>query len=229
MRSRRAALSAAAVRARAVGRRGLRLLARTFALPCLLAAACATPPAPAPPQPPSVRSYVVLLESPDGHLGAVEVRKGQTTTVLEHRLQALELDAASSRSFQATQERVDSDFAGALAARSPLPETFRLYFATGVAHLTPESERLVRDLLAAVRSRAAPDVSIIGHTDTQGDDEANQKLGLQRARWVATLLARHGLRGVEVTITSHGERDPLVPTPDGTDEPRNRRVEVIVR
>jgi outer membrane protein OmpA-like peptidoglycan-associated protein len=149
--------------------------------------------------------------------------------VLERNLQAFELDAGSSRSFQLPQEQLESDFADALAARSPLPETFRLYFATGVAHLTPESERLVRDLLAAVLSRAAPDVSIIGHTDTQGDEEANRRLGLQRARWVAQMLARHGLSGVEVTVASHGERDLLVPTPDGTDEPRNRRVEVIVR
>jgi outer membrane protein OmpA-like peptidoglycan-associated protein len=195
----------------------------------LLVAACAAPPAPVPVQPPPVRSYVVLLESPDGHVGSVHVQKGQTTTVLEHSLQAVELDAESSRSFQLPQQKLESDFAGALAARPPLPETFRLYFATGVAHLTPESERLVRDLLAAVRSRAAPDVSIIGHTDTQGDEEANRRLGLQRARWVAQMLARHGLSAVEVTVASHGERDPLVPTPDGTDEPRNRRVEVIVR
>jgi outer membrane protein OmpA-like peptidoglycan-associated protein len=32
-----------------------------------------------------------------------------------------------------------------------------------------------------------------------------------------------------IEITSHGESDPLVQTPDGVREPRNRRVELSIR
>ena len=32
-----------------------------------------------------------------------------------------------------------------------------------------------------------------------------------------------------IEVRSHGETELLVPTPDNTDEPRNRRVEVKVR
>jgi outer membrane protein OmpA-like peptidoglycan-associated protein len=88
---------------------------------------------------------------------------------------------------------------------------------------------MIEEILADAKARAAADVSIIGHTDTVGDAAMNVRLGMERARWVAALLRRHGLAAVELTVTSHGEVDPLVPTPDGTDEARNRRVEVIVR
>ena len=32
-----------------------------------------------------------------------------------------------------------------------------------------------------------------------------------------------------IRIFSHGEGNPLIPTPDDVPEPRNRRVEVLVR
>jgi outer membrane protein OmpA-like peptidoglycan-associated protein len=38
-----------------------------------------------------------------------------------------------------------------------------------------------------------------------------------------------GLDASTVEVTSHGETDLLVKTPDETPEPRNRRVEIAVR
>jgi OOP family OmpA-OmpF porin len=32
-----------------------------------------------------------------------------------------------------------------------------------------------------------------------------------------------------VTVESYGERAPIVPTADGVSEPRNRRVEIVIR
>jgi len=43
------------------------------------------------------------------------------------------------------------------------------------------------------------------------------------------LLQQNRLHVIHITIESHGEKNPLVPTPDDTEEPRNRRVEVTVR
>jgi outer membrane protein OmpA-like peptidoglycan-associated protein len=36
-------------------------------------------------------------------------------------------------------------------------------------------------------------------------------------------------KSLTIEVTSHGERNPLVQTPDNTAEPKNRRVEVTVR
>jgi outer membrane protein OmpA-like peptidoglycan-associated protein len=70
---------------------------------------------------------------------------------------------------------------------------------------------------------------VIGHTDTTGTAASNVDLGLRRATLVRRLLLDAGLEGTIVDATSHGEADLLVPTPDETREPRNRRVEISVR
>jgi len=95
--------------------------------------------------------------------------------------------------------------------------------------LTGESQALIPAILEATRTRPAPDVSVIGHTDTVGNSEANEKLALQRAQSVAETIRKAGLQVQDLTIASHGERNLLVSTPDNTPEPRNRRVEVTVR
>jgi outer membrane protein OmpA-like peptidoglycan-associated protein len=75
----------------------------------------------------------------------------------------------------------------------------------------------------------APDVSVIGHTDTTGADTANAALGLQRASVIRDQLLQTGLDPALVEVVSFGESDLLVPTADNVAEARNRRVEVIVR
>ena len=75
-----------------------------------------------------------------------------------------------------------------------------------------------------------PDISITGHTDTVGSDEDNVSLGLKRARSVAELF--EGIKLVvreRIIVTSHGEKNLLIPTRDNVPEPRNRRIEVTVR
>jgi outer membrane protein OmpA-like peptidoglycan-associated protein len=120
-------------------------------------------------------------------------------------------------------------FGDALAARPPAPRQFLLYFVSGSSRLTPESEALLTNILAFVTNRPAPDVTVIGHTDTVGTAQANIELGRSRATLIRDRLIGVGLDDRLVSVASHGEADLLVPTPDKTDEVKNRRVEVSVR
>jgi outer membrane protein OmpA-like peptidoglycan-associated protein len=54
-------------------------------------------------------------------------------------------------------------------------------------------------------------------------------LGLKRATSVQRLLVDVGLDPSIIEVRSHGEVDQAVKTPDNTAEPRNRRVEIVVR
>ena len=72
-------------------------------------------------------------------------------------------------------------------------------------------------------------MSVIGHSDTVGKPDLNEALSLKRAQAVAELLKGRGLKVDALTVESHGERNLLVPTPDETPEPRNRRVEISIR
>lgn len=173
-------------------------------------------------------SYVALLRSPDGSLGSVVVRSAQGEQVLSQAFKAAALDGNKEPYF-VTQEQLQRDFGAALAARPPLPEQFLLYFETGGAELTAPSKALLPKILERARARTGLDLSVIGHSDTQGKADANEALALKRASVMAEQLRQLGLQNATLTVESHGERNLLVATPDETPEPRNRRVEITLR
>jgi outer membrane protein OmpA-like peptidoglycan-associated protein len=70
---------------------------------------------------------------------------------------------------------------------------------------------------------------VIGHTDRAGDEIANDQLSLQRAERLKGDLVGQGIPASMIRSAGRGERELLVPTDDGVDEPRNRRVEISVR
>lgn len=205
-------------------------LYKTLAWACASAlwlAGCATPPPPPVAETPPPGSYVVLLDNADGSVGAITVTGAKGTVQVDRLAQGARLDGGNA--FAVEESRIRRDFGAALAARPAEPVSFLLYFETGGTQLTAASQALIPQILASAKNRPAPDVSVTGHTDTEGDAAANEQLGLERAQAIAKLVGEAGLAVAEMTVASHGERNLLVPTPDNTAEPRNRRVEITIR
>lgn len=174
-------------------------------------------------------SYMVLLENADGSTGKVMVETRGGHTLVDRAGSGASLSAAGPQAFTPDAQQVETDFGPALRALPPAPTTFLLYFETATARLTAESRAKLPRVLEQTRARPVPDISIIGHTDTVGSSTDNEALGRARASAVLMLLRSAGIDARDVTVTSHGERNLLVPTADNIDEPRNRRVEVTVR
>lgn len=194
-----------------------------------LVASCATPPPPPPPAPPPPPvDYVVLLPDVDGTVGKVIIKGKQGDQTLEAAGTGAALNGATPPA-EVPQEQLVRDFGAALGARPVVPDRFLLYFETGGARLTAESQALIPTILQKAAAREAADISVIGHTDTAGNAAANTALGYQRATTIANLLRQRGLQPAALTIESHGESNLLVATPDETPEPRNRRVEITIR
>ena len=175
------------------------------------------------------QSYVVLLPNEDGTVGKVLVTGNKGTTLLEKNQDGVLIDSSSGTTFVVSKDRIAKDFGAALAASPEKPFVFLLYFETGGTKLTPESRAEIPKILAEISRRPAPDLSITGHTDTVGSDDDNFALGLKRARFVAELFEEARIARERITVDSHGEKNPLIPTRDNTPEPRNRRVEATVR
>jgi outer membrane protein OmpA-like peptidoglycan-associated protein len=104
-----------------------------------------------------------------------------------------------------------------------------LYFQFESNELTQESRSTVPEILQVLKHHLVPELLIIGHTDTTGPKATNFELGRKRADVVRFYLIAAGLDPSTITVTSHGESDPLIPTGDEIFEPRNRRVEISVR
>jgi peptidoglycan-associated lipoprotein len=173
-------------------------------------------------------AYVVLLENADGSTGKVSYAGPQGTAQLEQPREAVALQGPAT-TFLLDPAQLQRDAGAALNAQPLPPRSFLLYFDVGTAQMTAVSRALLPEILQEVRARTAPDLSIIGHTDTVGRAELNESLSLRRAQQVGEMLKDARAAAVAVQITSHGESNLLVATPDETDEPRNRRVEVTVR
>lgn len=69
-------------------------------------------------------------------------------------------------------------------------------------------------------------VNVVGHADTSGDENYNQRLALKRANVVRDALVQRGVDASLIMVDAKGESEPMVPTPDGVREPANRRVNI---
>ena len=178
----------------------------------------------------SVNTFVVLLPEEGGGASAIMVGDGNRTTILDKPYRAATVDRQGNvASKTVTAEEAKSTFAHALAAQPPQPLSFMLYFETNSVEVTAASRPTLDALMAEVAKRNAVEVQVTGHTDRVGSLTDNDRLSLQRAEAVRAMLTQRGIQASFLRAVGRGEREPLVPTADEQSEPRNRRVEVIVR
>ena len=169
---------------------------------------------------------VTVLPSADGHVGTVVVQRGDARRVLNQPYATSQNGDAVAI---ASAEQVKSAFASTLQALPARPAVFTLNFITGTDELTEESKAELPKILEALKLRPVPDVQVIGHTDTVGEYRGNDRLSAQRAGTVKGFLVGIGIAAERIQVSGRGEREPIVPTADDTDEPLNRRVEINVR
>lgn len=199
------------------------LQARAARAACVGAAVLAGCAAPVP------QGEVVLLPDAEGRGTAVTVEQGGKTVVLDQPYAAAKLTSQGPERQVSSADQVRSKYASALDARPVAPQRYTLYFVEGKDEFTDESRRELDGVLAEIARRPVPDVIVVGHTDTVGSDAVNDPLSRQRAEVVARMLAARGIPAKDITVVGRGKREPMVATGDNVAEPRNRRVEILVR
>jgi outer membrane protein OmpA-like peptidoglycan-associated protein len=103
-------------------------------------------------------------------------------------------------------------------------------FETGSAVLSPTATKTLDSLGHALTSKtlASFRFRVEGHTDTVGAPDANKTLSERRAEAVAEFLEHHfDISPSRLQPVGYGSEKLLVPTPDQTPEPRNRRVRIV--
>ena len=192
---------------------------------CAVLAGCATVKAE-----PKINTYVVLLPEESGAPTSVVVGEGAQALTLNQPFSGATVDSEGRIERKSpTAAEVDQTFAAALAAQPPKPISFTLYFDTNSAQVTTASRAQLEALMAEAARRQAVEVQVTGHTDRVGSDADNDRLSLQRAESVRTMLIQNGIKAPFIRAVGRGEREPLVPTADEQPEARNRRVEVTLR
>lgn len=109
-----------------------------------------------------------------------------------------------------------------------------VHFATGASEIPATEVGKLEGSLAALRQALQKygrwvkvRLFVAGHTDRVGSGDHNRRLSAHRARSIARWFRAQGVR-VPIAYAGFGEDSPLVATPDGVAEARNRRAEYIV-
>lgn len=183
---------------------------------CLLLGACAS-------------ERVVLLPSTDGSPGKVIVRDAAGERVLEQPYAATARRLGINRPTVTEAAQVEVRYGETLRALPPRPTSYTVYFETGTDTMTPASAQAFVGVKREIAERPAVEVMVIGHTDRVGSPAENDPLSRQRAEVIRDQLVAEGVAPEKLEVAGRGEREPLVPTADEVDEPRNRRVEISIR
>lgn len=203
----------------------MRAIAFPAALALAVTAGCAAPP----PKPAPRNDLVVVLPQQDGRVGTVVVREGQRETVLDKPYASARTgEKGALQAAPSSAGEVGKAFGPALTAQPARPVSLTLYFTEG-STLSAESKAVVDRMFAEIAKRPAAEITVIGHTDTVGNDAFNDKLSLERAEKMRELLVGLGVPAQNISAAGRGKRELLVPTADNINEPRNRRVEISVR
>ena len=154
---------------------------------------------------------------------------GSERKVVSEAYEVAKVGTGTHYSTSTDKESVDAEHGTLLSDLPPRPKSYTLYFKSGGTDLTDESQPVLEALLKDAEEREQADVQVVGHTDTLGPASGNDTLSQERAEAVRDRLIGLKISPDRIRASGRGERELLVPTDDNKDEPRNRRVQVIVR
>lgn len=177
------------------------------------------------------KTTVILAES-DKEQNAIVVKTEKGEVLIDKPNLSVSINSKDEKpkiGKEYSKEEISSSFGEIIKAMPKKPVSILLYFKHGSSDLTEESKEKLNDIPKLVEDRFPCDVNIIGHADRSGSDEVNIKVSLKRAEKIKSWFDEKKLKISKISVESYGENDPLVKTADGVAEPKNRRVEVMIR
>ena len=100
---------------------------------------------------------------------------------------------------------------------------FTVYFDFDSWTLTAEDLKVITDVINSARTGGQTHIVIVGHTDTSGTADYNQRLSVRRANVVVEALVDLGARRAAIKASGVGKTDLAVQTADGVKNAENRR------
>jgi len=102
------------------------------------------------------------------------------------------------------------------------------FFDFDKAVLKPAGKSALDDLTSKLGGMNLEVIIAVGHTDSVGTDEYNQKLSIRRAESVKAYLESKGIESNRVYTEGKGEKQPVADNKTDAGRAKNRRVEIEV-
>lgn len=146
-----------------------------------------------------------------------------------------ELSAELPKGWRAESEITTKPAASAVDATvcqqlfSDLLGVGRISFVSGSAEIDKDSRGLLDRLVEIALRCPSASLEIVGHTDSDGNENANMALSERRAQAVVEFLQKAGLPAERLRALGFGQTLPVASndTPEG--KAQNRRIEFVVR
>ena len=105
----------------------------------------------------------------------------------------------------------------------------KVRFESARATIDPDSAGLLDRLVEIALRCPTSNIEVGGHTDTDGEDGANQALSEKRAQAVVDYLVKAGLPASRFTAVGYGSTQPVATNDTDEGKAQNRRIEFLVR
>ena len=103
-----------------------------------------------------------------------------------------------------------------------------LNFPTGSANpqLADSTKAYFTKVADFLKANSGSKVTVVGHTDSQGDATKNKELGLKRAEMLLQMLVDMGAPKEQIEASSEGEAKPIADNKTEAGRKKNRRVDI---
>lgn len=109
-----------------------------------------------------------------------------------------------------------------------LSDQGEVLFAFDSAELTPAAQSALAEVAGRLSGASMVSVKVVGHTDSVGSEDYNQRLSERRAKSVAGYLASQGVPRDKLSTEGFGESQPVADNGSEEGRAKNRRVEIHV-
>ena len=108
------------------------------------------------------------------------------------------------------------------------PVSYMTFFELGSTKLSDQSMATISQAAQVFKSRTNVNVVVIGYADTVGSAALNMQLSQRRANVVRDALVAAGVPAAAITTKASGETGLLVDTGPESNQPKNRRVVIVI-
>lgn len=105
----------------------------------------------------------------------------------------------------------------------------KIRFESGKADIVPDSAGLLDRLIETALRCPTANIEIAGHTDSAGEESANQALSERRAQAVTDYLVKAGLPASRFTPVGYGSTQPVAGNETEDGKAQNRRIDFVVK
>lgn len=181
------------------------------------------------------RSLIVLLPDDQGQVGTIQIETTKGTVSVDEPYHAVTVGSpyralGSSRLMEKTE--LETRFSPAMAAEPSQRFRFKkqtFYCRRNSTDLMPDSRDALPGAIGQLMSEPPLEIYVVGHADRVGTENYNRQLSRRRALALQDELTSNGINTKMILISFLGESKPQIATADEVEEPRNRRVVLVLK